>query len=174
MPVPLYLRVLFYLSAFFLFLAIAAIPAYAADPVAVASIEDGMADCPGCNLADAELAFECVKGGDLAKVDLTRANFRYGCLAGAKLGGARMRFADLTGANLSDADLAGADLSNGRFRLTMFVNANLEGAKLHGADLSAASLLQARGLTQAQLDAACGSKSTKLPDGLSIQPCPAP
>ena len=38
---------------------------------------------------------------------------------------------------------------------------------LAGADLSGAT-----GLTQKQLDQACGDKETKLPEGLTIKPCP--
>jgi hypothetical protein len=65
--------------------------------------------------------------------------------SGANLSGARLTNADLRGSNLSDANLTGANLS--------------------GTDLTGANV------TQQQLDAACGSE-TKLPVGLSINPCP--
>jgi len=42
----------------------------------------------------------------------------------------------------------------------------LEGSKLSGADLSLV-----RGLTQKDLDGACGDSSTKLPAGLKLKPC---
>jgi Pentapeptide repeats (8 copies) len=70
---------------------------------------------------------------------------------GVNLGGANLNGADLSGANLGGADLLGANL----------LGARLDGADLRGAD----------GLTQNQLDKACG-EDTKLPSGLTIKPCP--
>ena len=50
----------------------------------------------------------------------------------------------------------------------------LTGARLAGADLSGAVLEGAEGLTQRQLDQACGDEETKLPPGLIVAPCEAP
>mgnify|MGYP000890695104 CR=1 FL=1 len=44
-------------------------------------------------------------------------------------------------------------------------------AKLLRADFSGAELASARGLTQAQLNTACGDGSTLLPTGLTIPAC---
>jgi uncharacterized protein YjbI with pentapeptide repeats len=49
--------------------------------------------------------------------------------------------------------------------------ADLAGARLDGADLTDAFLTGAMGLTQAQLDQACGDGRTKLPPGLTVAPC---
>jgi hypothetical protein len=62
----------------------------------------------------------------------------------------------LSDANLSRADLWLAKLSN---------------AKLSNADLSGANLSRAVGLTQTQLNDACGNADTKLPEGLTIKQC---
>ena len=67
------------------------------------------------------------------------------------------REASLVRANLREANLRGANLQR----------AFLELAKLQGADLRYAG-----GLTQEQLDSACGDAETKLPPGMSIKPCP--
>jgi Pentapeptide repeats (8 copies) len=82
-------------------------------------------------------------------------------LPSANLRSAQLNGADLTGANLSDTDLGGADLQG----------AILEDAHLKGSVLSGADLTGAHGLTQRQLDDACGDRSTNLPDRLTIRPC---
>jgi uncharacterized protein YjbI with pentapeptide repeats len=75
-------------------------------------------------------------GRHLAGVDLRRASLRGAYLIGTNLAGADLRLADLAGADLRGAQLAGADLSTSLF------------------------------LTQAQLDAARGDATAKLPPAL--------
>jgi hypothetical protein len=77
---------------------------------------------------------------------------------GADLARANLRRADLRGANLRGACLIRADLS--RARLTL---ADVTGADLRDADLSGAELSESLFLTQAQLDAAIGSRETRIP-----------
>jgi uncharacterized protein YjbI with pentapeptide repeats len=57
-------------------------------------------------------------------------------------------------------------LVGGSFNGAKFKNANLAKANFSGSDLSTAT-----GLTQAQLDAACGDAETRLPKGLSLPAC---
>lgn len=92
--------------------------------------------------------------------ELTRAGVRSGEveLRGADLIGKDLRGADLSGANLRGAYLIGADLR--RADLTM---ADVTGADFRGADLRTADLTTSLFLTQAQLDAARGDHTTKLP-----------
>jgi len=90
--------------------------------------------------------------GDLSFADLTGAD-----LAGANLAGA-----DLTDARLDGANLANADLSNAALART-----DLSGARLAGARLDGANLLEARNLTQGQLDDAMGDALTELPPHLT-------
>jgi uncharacterized protein YjbI with pentapeptide repeats len=85
-------------------------------------------------------------GRDFGGADLAAANLRQTDLRGANLRGACLIQADLRGATLSLADLSGADLRD---------------AALGGADL-AESLF----LTQAQLEAANGARSTRVPPRL--------
>ncbi|MDH3920535.1 MAG: pentapeptide repeat-containing protein, partial [Rhodospirillales bacterium] len=70
------------------------------------------------------------------------------------------------------ADLRGSNLSGARLGAVLR-QVELAGARLDGADLSGAWLADATGLTQAQLDRACGDRRTKLPPGLTVAPCPA-
>lgn len=96
--------------------------------------------------------------------DLTRAGVpgRKANHAGADLMGARLTGAQLAGANLRGACLIGADLRRADLRA-----ADLTGADLRDADLSGADLTSSLFLTQAQLDAAQGDLSTKLPPRLA-------
>jgi uncharacterized protein YjbI with pentapeptide repeats len=79
---------------------------------------------------------------------------------GADLVGADLSAADLRRASLRGALLVGADLTGARLDLT-----DLTGADLRGADLSGADLAGALFVTQAQLDAARGDMSARIPAG---------
>lgn len=78
-------------------------------------------------------------------------------LIGAKLRGADLRCLSLRGAYLIAADLSGADL-----RHTDLIGADFRDTNLSGADLRGSLFL-----TQAQLQAAKGNSSTRLPEGLT-------
>jgi uncharacterized protein YjbI with pentapeptide repeats len=78
-------------------------------------------------------------------------------LIGARLKGADLRGADLRGAYLIAADLTGADLRG----------ADLIGADLRDADLTDADLTGAFFLTQPQVNAARGSRGTRLPQSVT-------
>ena len=94
-----------------------------------------------------ELIHVILSGADLTNADLSRVN---------------LSIADLRDANLSGADLTGADLSD----------AGLSGTNLTGANLS-----DTKGLTQEQLDYACGTGVKGLdklnpPLTFRDKPCP--
>ncbi|MDF2847221.1 MAG: pentapeptide repeat-containing protein, partial [Oerskovia sp.] len=80
---------------------------------------------------------------------------------GADLVGKRLARADLRGASLRGALLVGTDLRGADLR-----SADLVGADLRGTDLRGADLTDALFLTQAQVNAARGDTTTRLPDGL--------
>lgn len=98
-------------------------------------------------------------------------DFRHAKLAGRELGALRLRDADLSQADLEKADLAGSDLRGARLRGVNLRQAQLEGVELAGADLRGADLRGASGLSQADLNRACGDSRTALPPGLSIPSC---
>lgn len=81
--------------------------------------------------------------------------------AEADLAGADLRDADLRGTSFRAAWLMGADLRGADLRMCDLIGADLRGAELGGADLTGAIFL-----TQAQVDAAKGSRRTRLPDRL--------
>jgi uncharacterized protein YjbI with pentapeptide repeats len=80
---------------------------------------------------------------------------------GADLIGADLRGAELRGANLRGAYLIGADLRGADLRAADLIGADFRNADLGGADLTGSIFL-----VQAQLDAARGDVTTKLPPSL--------
>ncbi|MEV5509902.1 pentapeptide repeat-containing protein [Streptomyces orinoci] len=90
------------------------------------------------------------------KVPGRKKDHRGADLMGARLTGAKLRGASLRGAYLIAADLRKADLRE----------ADVIGADFRDADLSGADLTGAIFLTQAQLNAARGDGTTRLPAGL--------
>ncbi|MCO7125392.1 pentapeptide repeat-containing protein [Sporolactobacillus shoreicorticis] len=82
-----------------------------------------------------------------------RKNYR-----GADLIGKKLNDADLVGANFRGAYLIAADLSETDLTAADFIGADLRDTNLRGADLTGSIFL-----TQAQLNSAKGSASTKLP-----------
>jgi uncharacterized protein YjbI with pentapeptide repeats len=130
--------------------------AHAASAGDVASIKAGHHDCAHCDLAGADLTNQCVKSGHLEGADFSHARLVLMCMSFADFSGASFRNADLSGANLAHAKVDGAD----------FTGADLTITGLQGTDLK-----QAKGLTQKQLDQACGDGATIAPAGLAVKPC---
>ena len=131
-------------------------PASGADAAAVARIHGGIVDCVGCNLAGADLTNTCVKNHDLHGADFTGANATLMCMSFANFTNASFRGTELSGANLAGAKMDGADLTGAKTSITSFL----------GTDLT-----KVKGLTQAQLNIACGDAKTKLPPGLRVHTC---
>jgi uncharacterized protein YjbI with pentapeptide repeats len=126
------------------------------DASAIASIKAGRHDCPRCYLAHADLTNQCVKHGNLEGAVFDGAKLTLMCMSYGNFKDASFRDADLSGANLAHAELDGADLS---------------GAHLTITSIRAADLSHAKGLTQPQLDQACGDAETKLPAHLHVKIC---
>jgi uncharacterized protein YjbI with pentapeptide repeats len=119
-------------------------------------IEAYEADFSGANLTDADFSSARMTFSIFVSTNLTRAN-----LGDAILTVTDMRQANLAGANLSRANLGSADLRG----------VDLTGAFLYRTILYRTKLIDAKGLTQEQLDTACGNETTKLPPGLVVRPC---
>ena len=129
-------------------------PSY--DPAAVARIHKAIVDCVGCNLKGADLTNTCVKNHDLHGADFDGANATLMCMSFANFENASFRGTELSGANLAGAKMDGADLTGAKTSITSFL----------GTDLT-----KVKGLTQKQLDVACGDAKTKLPPGLRVHTC---
>lgn len=107
--------------------------------------------CEGCDLSGRILA-----GARMSRSVFDRSDFSNAILAQA----------DATGSRFEDANFSGADL-----RQTTFDGAMLSGALLENANLSGADFSDAEGLTQRQLNLACGDDDTLLPEGLHVRSC---
>jgi len=79
-------------------------------------------NCPGCNLAKAQLSAQVLIGANLKGANLTEADLSHAVLRRANLQGANLFKANLRNANLMGADLTGANLTE----------ADLTGAKVQG------------------------------------------
>lgn len=148
----------------------AVIPAMAQSASDIARVRDGQS-CAGCNLFQAELAYQ-----DAAKVDLSEARLRQSNLAlttfdDVNLSGANLSVANLFGARFNRSNFARANMQNVIAVGTYFGSSNLTGADMSGANLSGADLAIVKGLTQPQLNRACGDSNTRLPKGKTVPAC---
>ncbi|GGD01173.1 pentapeptide repeat-containing protein [Aquisalinus flavus] len=114
------------------------------------------------------------------------ADFRDTSMTGVQFSGASFRHARLTDTMAMRsvfyrADLIGLVAERVSFRRARFDEALMTGAILRetdmagaiftNADLSGADLSTVTGLTQEQLNSACGNSMTRLPAGLKVQEC---
>ncbi|MES2835322.1 MAG: pentapeptide repeat-containing protein, partial [Pseudomonadota bacterium] len=84
---------------------------------------------------------------------------------------ADLRDVEAFGGVFSSSNFRGADLTNASFVGAYLEGANFSGATLSGTNLSGAQLGRATGLTQGQLNRACGDEATVLPGSLHIPAC---
>jgi hypothetical protein len=128
------------------------------------------ANLNGTNLTGADLAGANLTGANLINANLTRAMLLGTNLSGADLSAAYLTDAKLFGANLTGADLTGADLSGANLRRANLTRAILTSAFLADADVAVPDPIPSKGVSQAQLDEACG-ENVKLDAGLTIKLC---
>ncbi len=133
----------------------------------------GGASCPRCDLFQIDLSYQDVEArdfsgarmrqSDLSLISADGSRFRGANLSLVNAFGGRFAHADFTNANLNHTQLIGGYFGYGRFA----------GATLNGANISGSDFTGVTGLTQAQLNAACGDAQTILPAGLSVPACGA-
>ena len=145
-------------------------PALAQNAGQVARAVRGIS-CPGCNLFQAEFNGLQATGLDFSGARLRQADLSLTVLNRTRFNRADMRDVNAYGGVFSSASFAGANLTNAGFVGSHLSGANFSGATVVGTDFSGADMSGARGLTQSQLDRACGDGTTVLPGGLHIPPC---
>lgn len=151
-------------------LSVLVLPVAAQNSASIEQVRSGQS-CPGCNLFQADLTYQSGTRLNLSGARLTQSDFSLATYDEVNLSGANLSIANLFGARFNRTSFANSNLQDATAVGTFFGSSDLSGANLEGANLSGADLGIARGLTQAQLDRACGDASTRLPTGKSIPSC---
>ena len=145
-------------------------PALAQNPGQIASVRAGH-NCPGCNLFQGDFSYLEVRGLNLSGARLRQANLSLSVMNRTRFTNADLRDVDAYGGVFTSARFGGANLTNASFVGTFLEGANFSGANLTGTNFSGAQMQGATGLTQRQLDQACGDAETRLPGSLRIPAC---
>ena len=148
----------------------AATPALAQNAGQIARVRGG-ASCPGCNLFQGNFSGLEARGLNLSGARLRQADLSLSVMNRTRFSNADLRDVEAYGGVFSSSNFSGADLTNASFVGAYLEGAVFSGATLSGANLSGARLSRATGLTQRQLDRACGDGSTVLPGNLRIPAC---
>jgi len=147
-----------------------AAPAFAQNAGQIASVRRG-ASCSGCNLFQGDFSGLEARGLNLSRSRLRQADLSLSVMNRTRFNGADLRDVEGYGGVFSGSSFAGANLTNASFVGAYLEGANFAGATLSGTNLSGAQLARATGLTQSQLNQACGDASTILPGSLRIRAC---
>ncbi len=151
-------------------LATAALPASAQNAGQIARVRGG-ASCPGCNLFQGDFSGLEARGLNLSGSRLRQSDLSLSVMNHTRFSGADLRDVEAYGGVFSSSNFSRADLTNASFVGTYLEGANFSGATLVGTNFSGAQLSRATGLTQAQLNHACGDDATTLPGSLRIPAC---
>jgi uncharacterized protein YjbI with pentapeptide repeats len=137
--------------------------------------------CEDCDLSGRILAGARMTNAVFNRTDFSRAVLARADVSGSHFAEADFTEADLTGAKLIDAHCPravfdAALLAHSDARRANFTNADFDGADVTlvnfaGANIAGADLRTAVGLTQAQLNTACGDRRTRLPRGMRVRRC---
>lgn len=129
------------------------------------------ASCPGCNLFQADFTYRELGGRNFSRARLRQADLSFGTFSRANFAGADLRDLNAAGAVFSGASFAGANLTNATLVGSHLSGADFSGANLTGVNVAGAEMAGVRGLTQRQLDGACGDEATRLSGGLRVAAC---
>lgn len=131
----------------------------------------GGASCANCDLFQISLAYQSVAGRNFDGARIRQADFSLATADRTRFHGANMSLTNFFGARLSSADLSETNLEGTTFVGAYLGGARMNGAVLAGANFSGAEMASAIGLSQAQLNTACGDAATTLPAGMTIPIC---
>jgi uncharacterized protein YjbI with pentapeptide repeats len=146
-------------------------------PLAAAQSEADIAkataghSCADCNLFQADMSYAQIQGVTFAGARLRQSNMTLATLDRVNFDRANMSIANLYGGRFTGASFKNTDLSRAILVGGSYDGADFSGANLTDANISGAEMAKSRGLTQSQLNDACGDSYTRLPTGLSVQQC---
>ena len=151
-------------------IALIAAPALAQNAGQISSTRGG-ASCPGCNLFQADFSGLEMPGRNFKGARLRQSNLSLATMSRSNFSGADLRDVDAFGGLFTGSNFSGADLTNSTWVGAYLGSSSLRGANLSGANFSGAEMDRVTGLSQRQLDQACGDEATTLPGGLRIPVC---
>jgi len=145
-------------------------PATAQNAAQIAKVQGG-GSCPHCNLFQADFGNKVMFHRNLAGARLRQSDMSLSAMDYTTMANADLRDVNGYAGRFIGVNFSGADMTNSTFVGAYLGGANMRHAKLSGANLSGAEMVKAIGLTQAQLNGACGDEKTTLPHGLHIAAC---
>lgn len=151
-------------------LAVVSTPALAQNAGQIARVQGG-ASCSGCNLFQADFSGLERRGLNLSGSRLRQADLSLSVMNRTRFSNTDMRDVEAYGGVFSSSNFNRANLTNASFVGAYLEGSSFSGATLNGANFSGAQLARATGLTQAQLNHACGDEATVLPGSLRIPAC---
>ena len=161
---------LFALPLLLVVTALCALPAAAQNAGQIARVRAG-ASCSGCNLFQGDFGGLEARGLNLSGSRLRQADLSLSVMNRTDFSRADLRDVEAFGGVFSSSNFRGADLTNASFVGAYLEGANFTGATLSGTNFSGAQMNRATGLTQGQLNRACGDAATALPGSLRIPAC---
>ena len=145
-------------------------PAVAQNAGQIARVRGG-GSCSGCNLFQGDFSGMEARGLNLSGARLRQADLSLTVMNRTRFSGADMRDVEAYGGAFSTSNFSRADLTNASFVGTFLEGSNFTGATLAGTNFSGAQMARATGLTQSQLNRACGDAMTTPPGSLHIPAC---
>lgn len=131
----------------------------------------GGASCPNCDLFQIDLSYQNIAGRNFSGARIRQSDLSLVTADRARFSGANMSLVNGFGGRFAHADFTDANLSHGIGVGAYFGGARFHRARIEGMDFSGAELAGAIGLTQEQLNTACGDATTTLPPRMTIPPC---
>jgi uncharacterized protein YjbI with pentapeptide repeats len=131
----------------------------------------GGASCTGCDLFQIDLSYQNVSGRNFTGSRIRQADFTIAIADRTNFTGANLSLTNMFGARVTGANFTGANLDGASLVGVHFGSARMTGARMAEANLSGAELADTQGLTQEQLNTACGDATTTLPQGMTIPRC---
>lgn len=158
--------------------ALAQAPSETAGPIVSQGERDAIADrvrggasCVGCDLFQIDLSYQAIATRDFSGARLRQGDLSLVVADGTRFRGANLSIANMFGGRFSSADFTDANIEHGGMIGGYYGGARFHGTGLAGANISGSEMAGAIGLTQDQLNEACGDASTTLPAGLTVPVC---
>ena len=134
-------------------------------------LSDGEKACTGCDIFQVDLSYQELTGRDLSGARIRQADLSLSTVDHTKFAGADMSIVNAFGIKAEDADFSNVNFADAVLVGGWFGRSRFPGAKFDNANISGSDFSTAIGLSQSQLNTACGDAETKLPKGLTVVAC---